>query len=296
MSQRPGSTDMPSVEITSAPAGTASVPTCPTAVIRSPSTSITELRIGGRRTRRSACRRRARPRGPRRPPWPGLIDATRRHRRGENDDEPDAGKSSADHGEPSSGGDDPTAGTKACGGVNRVESPREEPTMVTRRAALTALLIVAVLFGVPTSVLRAVPAAPQQQGRAAAPATIEDRTNGLRKIDGYVPLYWDERAATMLPEISRFDSEFLFSTGLSAGLGSRLAQQRHGREVASRPLQTMGYKGPLRGRTDQLAQLRAAKQADDKAILDLKEQLAKSQAEKASVERAMAEAKKSAAQ
>jgi hypothetical protein len=60
-----------------------------------------------------------------------------------------------------------------------------------------------------------------QPVRAGGPTpTIEDRTNGLRKIDGFFPLYWDERAGTMLLEIPRFDSEFLFSTGLSAGLGS----------------------------------------------------------------------------
>src|SRR6478609_8326703 len=59
----------------------------------------------------------------------------------------------------------------------------------------------------------------QQQPRAAATPSIDERTAGLRKIDGYFPLYWDERAGTMLLEIPRFDSEFLFSTGLSAGLG-----------------------------------------------------------------------------
>jgi hypothetical protein len=60
-----------------------------------------------------------------------------------------------------------------------------------------------------------------QPVRAGGPTpTIEDRTNGLRKIDGFFPLYWDERAGMMLLEIPRFDSEFLFSTGLSAGLGS----------------------------------------------------------------------------
>jgi hypothetical protein len=56
-------------------------------------------------------------------------------------------------------------------------------------------------------------------GGGATP-TIEDRTNGLKKLDGYFPLYYDERAGTMLLEIPRFDTEFLFSTGLSAGLGS----------------------------------------------------------------------------
>ncbi len=66
------------------------------------------------------------------------------------------------------------------------------------------------------------PLAAQQPGggRPGPLPTIEDRTAGLRKIDGFVPLYWDERAGAMLLEVSRFDSEFLMSTGLSAGLGS----------------------------------------------------------------------------
>jgi hypothetical protein len=65
------------------------------------------------------------------------------------------------------------------------------------------------------------PAAGASGQRAGGPVpSIDDRVNGLRKIDGYFPLYWDERAGTLLLEIPRFDTEFLFSTGLSAGLGS----------------------------------------------------------------------------
>ncbi|MEZ5289581.1 MAG: zinc-dependent metalloprotease [Vicinamibacterales bacterium] len=56
--------------------------------------------------------------------------------------------------------------------------------------------------------------------RTGPPPTVEDRTANLRKIDGFVPLYWDERAGTMLMEIPWLDREFLLSTGLSAGLGS----------------------------------------------------------------------------
>ena len=62
------------------------------------------------------------------------------------------------------------------------------------------------------------PAAPARP--AAAIPTVEDRVSGLKKIDGYFPLYWEERTGSMLLEIPRFDAEFLFSTGLSAGLGS----------------------------------------------------------------------------
>ena len=60
----------------------------------------------------------------------------------------------------------------------------------------------------------------QQQQRPAAPQSVEDRTAGLKKLDGYFPLYWDERTGGMFLEISRFDTDFLFSSGLSAGLGS----------------------------------------------------------------------------
>ena len=60
----------------------------------------------------------------------------------------------------------------------------------------------------------------QQAQRPATPPSIDDRTSGMKKMDGYFPLYWDERSGQLFLEISRFDSEFLFNTGLSAGLGS----------------------------------------------------------------------------
>jgi hypothetical protein len=63
-------------------------------------------------------------------------------------------------------------------------------------------------------------AAQPPAGRGGAIPAIEDRTAGLRKIDGYFPLYWDERTGSMYMEVPRFDTEFLMSTGLSAGLGS----------------------------------------------------------------------------
>jgi hypothetical protein len=50
--------------------------------------------------------------------------------------------------------------------------------------------------------------------------TIEARTTGFQKIDGYVPLYWDERGGTLWMEINKLDTEMLYATGLTAGLGS----------------------------------------------------------------------------
>src|SRR5262245_17772280 len=68
------------------------------------------------------------------------------------------------------------------------------------------------------------PAAGAQGPRATAPPgpvpTIEERTRGLQKLDGYFPIYWDERSGSLWLEIPKFDTEFLYATGLSAGLGS----------------------------------------------------------------------------
>ena len=60
-------------------------------------------------------------------------------------------------------------------------------------------------------------------GNPQAPArvpSIEQRTDGMRKIDGYFPLYWEERTGNLYLEIPRFNSDFLLATGLAAGLGS----------------------------------------------------------------------------
>ncbi len=66
-------------------------------------------------------------------------------------------------------------------------------------------------------------AAQQSRERAQPPEhipTIEDRTATMRKLDGYFPLYWDERTGNLWLEISRLDDDFLLATGIAAGLGS----------------------------------------------------------------------------
>src|SRR5258708_7369835 len=60
--------------------------------------------------------------------------------------------------------------------------------------------------------------APVQAG--GRPPSIAERTTDMQKFDGYFPVYWDERAGTLWLEIPRFDTDFLFTTGLAAGLGS----------------------------------------------------------------------------
>jgi len=50
--------------------------------------------------------------------------------------------------------------------------------------------------------------------------TIEEKTNGFKKLPGYIPLYSDEDSGKIYMEFSRFDTEFLYAMSLPAGLGS----------------------------------------------------------------------------
>jgi hypothetical protein len=83
--------------------------------------------------------------------------------------------------------------------------------MMKRRMGMVVALLMTVLIVSPQA---------QQNQRPQPPPSIDDRTNGMKKLDGYFPLYWDERTGSMFLEISRWDSDFLYANGLSAGLGS----------------------------------------------------------------------------
>src|ERR1700722_9058606 len=79
----------------------------------------------------------------------------------------------------------------------------------------------------------------QGRGGAAAPGggripPIEERVTGMQKLDGYFPLYWDERTGSLFLEIPRFNAEFLFAGGLAAGLGSNDLGLDRGREGGGR--------------------------------------------------------------
>ncbi len=61
---------------------------------------------------------------------------------------------------------------------------------------------------------------PGGQAPAASVPTIEARTAGMQKLDGFFPLYWDSTAGHLYLEISRFNSEVMHIQGMGAGLGS----------------------------------------------------------------------------
>ena len=52
------------------------------------------------------------------------------------------------------------------------------------------------------------------------PQTIEARTTGFQRLEGYLPLYWDQKTGSLWMEINKLDTELLYTTGLTAGLGS----------------------------------------------------------------------------
>ncbi len=58
-----------------------------------------------------------------------------------------------------------------------------------------------------------------QEGESSKP-TIEKKTEGMQKIDGFFPMFWNETEGKLWMEISRFDTEVLHMGGLAAGLGS----------------------------------------------------------------------------
>jgi uncharacterized protein DUF4953/uncharacterized protein DUF5117 len=57
-------------------------------------------------------------------------------------------------------------------------------------------------------------------GQSGPPQSIDARTTGFQKLDGYMPLYWDQKTGSLWMEINKFDTEMLYATGLTAGLGS----------------------------------------------------------------------------
>src|SRR6187397_2314574 len=65
------------------------------------------------------------------------------------------------------------------------------------------------------------PQAGNAQGRRAdAIPAIAERTAGMKKIDGFFPMYWDEAGGRLFVEVPKLDTEVLHSTGFGTGLGS----------------------------------------------------------------------------
>lgn len=81
-----------------------------------------------------------------------------------------------------------------------------------------SLAVTGLLLAASSAALAQPPAA--RRADASPLPSIEEKTAGMKKLDGLFPLYWEERTGQLWMEISRFNTEFLHSTGYGAGLGS----------------------------------------------------------------------------
>ncbi len=58
------------------------------------------------------------------------------------------------------------------------------------------------------------------QARAGRLPSIADRTEGLQRLDGFYPLFWDEATGGLYLEIPRLNEEVLYVNGVGSGMGS----------------------------------------------------------------------------
>src|SRR5260370_25701652 len=75
-------------------------------------------------------------------------------------------------------------------------------------------------------------------GRAetAQTLTIAEKTAGAQKLPGYFNLYWDAKQGKLWLEIDKWGSEFLYQSGLPAGIGSNTIGLDRGPLCATRVL------------------------------------------------------------
>ena len=75
-------------------------------------------------------------------------------------------------------------------------------------------------FGAVLSLAASAPASAQPSRPAGKPPSVEDKTANMKKLDGFIPIHWDEADGRLYLEIASFGVEILHSQGFAAGLGS----------------------------------------------------------------------------
>ena len=109
-------------------------------------------------------------------------------------------------------------------------APRRRPRGLSRlpavlaAATLAAAILAAAILG---------PATLSAQPAGALP-TIEEHTASMERMDGFVPLYWDEAAGRIWLEIAQWDTDVLHASGIGAGLGSNDIGIDRGQQAGSR--------------------------------------------------------------
>jgi Met-zincin/Domain of unknown function (DUF5117) len=84
------------------------------------------------------------------------------------------------------------------------------------RSSVARLVLALALSAAPVTGTHA---AAQAQEQPKPLPTIEAKTGGTTKIDGFMPLYWDADSGKMWMEIGRWNTEMLYYPSLPAGMG-----------------------------------------------------------------------------
>ena len=95
--------------------------------------------------------------------------------------------------------------------------PRSAPAL----PLLAALLAAGCVATAPPPPAASGPApAPSGPLAASGPPTIEAKTAGLERRDGFAPVWWDAAAGAVWLELPALDTDLLYTVALAAGLGS----------------------------------------------------------------------------
>jgi hypothetical protein len=86
--------------------------------------------------------------------------------------------------------------------------------------ALSFALCLAPAPGLAAQAAAQAEAKPEQKAEAKPAASIQEKTRGLEKQDGFFPFYWDAKAGKLWLEVDTARGEFLYVNSLPAGLGS----------------------------------------------------------------------------
>jgi hypothetical protein len=96
----------------------------------------------------------------------------------------------------------------------------------------------------PAPIPRAPAPHPQARGeQEPSIPSIVTKTQGMEKLDGFMPLYWDAGTGKMWMEIGRFDQELLYYVSLPAGMGENDVGLNRG-DLGPRTVVTFQRVGP----------------------------------------------------
>ncbi|HZD06531.1 MAG TPA: zinc-dependent metalloprotease, partial [Longimicrobiales bacterium] len=157
-----------------------------------------------------------------------------------------------------------------CGRRPSVGPGAAARALVARTSTALAAALLPLLTGAVS------PARAAQQSSRDSLLTIEARTEGMDRIDGLLPLYYEARRDRLFMEIPILDTEILHSQGLGAGLGSNdigldrgalqgseiVVFERHGPKVL---MVEPNYR--FRAASDDPAEVRAVRDAFARSVL-----------------------------